>query len=120
MTSKKMKLQEVLVYPDKWIVGFKPDDVTDNKGKFDYKIVQKSIEHTFWDSNREWTIKSAVLEKEYVHPYGAFSKNKIDSSIITFSLELKRTTDYWEALYLLPLILTSALSACGLIIPSND
>ena len=120
MTSKKMKLQEVLVYPDKWIVGFKPDDVTNNKEKLDYKIVHKSIEHTFWDSSREWTLKKAVLKKEYVHPYGAFSQNKIHSSIITFSLELKRTKDYWEALYLLPLILTSALSACGLIIPSDD
>ena len=112
-----MKLQELQIFPDKWMVGFEPHK---NDTKLNYKNIHENTEHAFWDSSREWKVERAVLEKEYVHPHGAFSKFKIDSSIITFSLELKRTQSYWEVLYLLPLILTSALSACGLIIPSYD
>ena len=110
-----MELQELQIFPDKWMVGFEPDK---NDKILNYKIIHQNTEHVFWDSSREWKVEKAILEKEYVHPHGAFSKFKIDSSMITFSLELKRTQSYWEFLYLFPLVLTSALSACGLIIPS--
>ena len=110
-----MSLEEIQTFPDKWMVGFKPKS---ESGNLTYEIKYGLLEHAFWDSSREWKVERAVLEKEYVQPHGAFSKFKIDSSIITFSLELKRTQSYWEVLYLLPLILTSALSACGLMIPS--
>ena len=100
--------------------SFDYNSYNSNDKELNFKIINENTEHVFWDPSREWKVERAILVKEYVNPHGAFSKFKIDSSIITFSLELERGTSYWEVLYLLPLLITSALSACGLFIPSYD
>ena len=111
-----MKLQELQIFPDKWMVGFEPEK---NDKKLNYKIIHESTEHVFWDSSREWKVRKATLHREYLHPHGVLSDYKTESSMITLKLQLKRTQSYWELLYLLPLVITAALSAGGLIIPSK-
>ena len=111
-----MSLEEIQTFPDKWMVGFKPKN---ESGNLTYEIKYGLLEHAFWDSSREWKVRKASLQREYLHPHGVLSDYKTESSMITLRLQLKRTQSYWELLYLLPLVITAALSAGGLFIPSN-
>ena len=111
-----MSLQEIQTFPDKFMVGFEPES---ESGNFTYEINYGLLEHAFWDSSREWKVRKATLHREYLHPHGVLSDYKTESSMITLRLQLKRTQSYWELLYLLPLVITAALSAGGLIIPSK-
>ena len=99
----RKKLEEFQIFPSKWI--YQSADLDSTK-------------HVFWDSSREWKVVRVSVGKEYLKPHEAFSNYEINSAIITLSLQLERTSSYWESLYLFPLILTTVLSASGLFIPS--
>ena len=115
MIRKALKAQSHPIHKV-WMVGFEPDK---KDKELNYKIILESTRHAFWDSSREWKVRKASLQREYLHPHGVLSDYKTESSMITLRLQLKRTQSYWELLYLLPLVITAALSAGGLIIPSN-
>ena len=69
--SERIQLQEIEIFPDKYMVGFAPEA---KESKIKSKIDKKNLEHAFWDSSREWKVEQVSLQRQYLHPHGALGR----------------------------------------------